>query len=125
MAAHPPRYPHLSRFTQPFAEHHFADSGTTRLSVNWLAKNRVSVSSATLNPDSQPVPTTASISPVTKTAGNADSTLTVDATNSVDGVSRLADVRSSLCDLEDAFVAEQDRHGIPFSVSRYDIGKVE
>ena len=65
----------------------FATTGTTNPSVHWSGANSVSVSFITLNPDSYPVPTTTSISPTTKTVGDAGFTLTVNGTNFVSGAS--------------------------------------
>jgi putative nucleotidyltransferase with HDIG domain len=66
----------------------FATASTTNPSVIWSGNNSVSVSFVTLNPDSTyPLPTTTSISPTSKTVGDALFTLTVNGTNFVSGVS--------------------------------------
>jgi len=74
-------------FSHGVASKAFATAGTTAPSVTWSANNRVSVSFVTLNPDSYPVPTITSISPNTKTEGDAGFTLTVHGTNFVSGAS--------------------------------------
>ncbi len=56
--------------------------------MTWSGINYASVSFVTLNPDSTyPLPTTTSISPTSKTVGDAAFTLTVNGTNFVSGVS--------------------------------------
>ena len=75
-------------FNYGVASKAFATTGTTNPSVTWSGNNRVSVSFITLNPDSTyPLPTTTSISPTSKTVGDAGFTLTVNGTNFVSGAS--------------------------------------
>jgi len=75
-------------FNYGVASKAFATTGTTNPSVTWSGNNSASVSFITLNPDSTyPLPATTSISPTSKTVGDALFTLTVNGTNFVSGVS--------------------------------------
>jgi putative nucleotidyltransferase with HDIG domain len=66
----------------------FATAGSTNPTVTWSGANYASVSFITLNPDSAyPLPATTSISPASKTVGDAGFTLTVNGTNFVNGAS--------------------------------------
>ncbi len=81
----------------------FASAGSTNPSVTWESGNVVSVSFITLNPDSAyPLPTTTSISPTTKTVGDAGFTLTVNGANFASGASV---VRLDGADRTTAFVS--------------------
>jgi putative nucleotidyltransferase with HDIG domain len=78
----------VNTFNYGVASKPFASSGTTNPSVTWQANNYVSVSFVTLNPDSAyPLPTTTSISPTSKSLGDASFTLTVNGTNFLNSVS--------------------------------------
>jgi putative nucleotidyltransferase with HDIG domain len=75
-------------FSYGVASKAFAATGTTNPSVTWSGNNSVSVSFITLNADSAyPLPATTSISPTSKTVGDAGFTLTVNGTNFVSGAS--------------------------------------
>jgi hypothetical protein len=81
----------------------FAAGGATNPTVTWSNNNYVSVSFVTLNPDSTyPLPTTTSISPTSRGAGDPSFTLTVNGSNFVNGVSV---VRLDGADRTTAFVS--------------------
>jgi putative nucleotidyltransferase with HDIG domain len=74
-------------FNYGVASQSIVATGSTNPSVAWSGNDRVSVSFITLNPDGYLAPTTTSISPTTKTVGDAGFTLTVNGTNFVSGAS--------------------------------------
>ncbi len=75
-------------FSYGVASKVFSSGGITDPLVTWSGAGRVAVSFITLHPDSAyPLPATTSISPATKTVGDASFTLTVNGANFVSGVS--------------------------------------
>ena len=73
-------------YSHGVASRGFSAAGTTDPSVEWTASNVVSVSFITLNPSSTyPVPSTAGISPASKSTGEAAFTLTVNGASFVSG----------------------------------------
>jgi hypothetical protein len=73
-------------FSYGVASKPFAATGTTNPSATWTNMATISLSFVTLNSDN-PLPATTSISPTSKTVGDATFTLTVNGTNFVNGAS--------------------------------------
>ena len=90
-------------FSNGVASKAFATTTATNPSVRWSEKTRASVSFITLRPESRyPLPTTTSISPTSKTVGDAAFVLTV---NGTDFVIDKSVVRLDGADLTTAFVS--------------------